>query len=139
MPRFSAQVSTELSSQIERLLREGWYADESALLEAALESFIENRSFLGDSPRLLSTFAADALNDSKPETALKFTSRALTLLGSGADTDLELYKELIELRVQSLLVLSRETEARAELEQARARLPNSPGINGWIDRLRMSE
>ena len=139
MPRVSVQISSSLSAQIERLLREGWYRDEAAVVEAALEKFIGNRSFLGDSPRLLVHFASDALNDSKPETALKFTARALALMNGDAAPDLELYKQLVELRVQSLLVLDRETEARSELEQARARLPNSPGIAGWIRRMTNDE
>lgn len=136
MRRISVQISPGLAQQIDRLLREGWYRDEQGLVEAALESFVEHRSFLGDSPRLLLGFAADALNDSKPETALRFTSRAQALLGSEPSADLEMYKAIVELRVQCLLVLGRESEARSELEAARGRLPNSPGITGWIDRLR---
>lgn len=136
MRRISVQIPPGLSQQVDRLLREGWYRDEQSLVEAALQSLVEHRSFLGDSPRLLLGFAADAMNDSKPETALKFTSRALSLIGTDPSADLELYKSIVELRVQSLLVLGREGEARSELESARDRLPNSPGIAGWIDRLR---
>lgn len=139
MPRVSTQISGAVASQIERLVREGWYRDEQAVIEAALESFVEHRSFIGDSPELLGRFAADALNESKPETALKFVARALTILGTRPDNDLQLYKSLVELRVQSLLVLGRDEEAKSCLEEAKKQLPNTPGISGWIRRMTSDE
>lgn len=139
MPRVSLQIPGNLAVQVERLVREGWYRDEQALIEAALAHFVEHRSFLGDSPELLARFAADALNVSKPETALKFTARGLALLGTAPGTDLELYKSLVELHVQSLLVMGRNEEARSTLEQAREHLPNSPGIAGWMRRMTNDE
>ncbi|HUF18133.1 MAG TPA: hypothetical protein VMS12_08850 [Thermoanaerobaculia bacterium] len=139
MPRVSTRISGSLARQMDRLVREGWYRDEEALVEAALEHFVEHRSFLGDSPELLAQVASDALENSKPETALKFAVRALTLLGTGPGVDLELYKTLVELRVQSLLVLGRDAEARSCLEEAREQLPNSPGITGWMRRMTNDE
>lgn len=139
MPRVSIQISGSLASQIERLIREGWYPDEQSLVQSALEQFVERRSFLGDSPDVLSRFAADALDHARPETALKFATRGLTLLGTGPRTDLDLYKTLVELRVQSLLVMGRDAEARISLEEAREHLPNSPGIAGWIRRMTNDE
>jgi len=86
--------------------------------------------------RMLHRFAADALNDSKPETALKFTDRALSLMSTQKITDFALYQNLIELRVQILMVLGRDDEALSSLEEAKELLPNNPTISRWIDKLR---
>jgi predicted negative regulator of RcsB-dependent stress response len=84
---------------------------------------------------MLHRFAADALNESKPDTALKFVNRALTLLTTQEVTDLNLYQVLVELRVQILLVLGRSAEALSSLEEAQQKLPNNPTIARWIERL----
>src|SRR5437870_12986262 len=136
MPRVGAEIPNELARQIERMIRDGWFPDQEAVLREALSHFVDAKSFLGDSPRMLHRFAADALNDSKPETALKFTDRALSLLSAQKVTDFTLYQNLVELRVQILLVLGRNAVALASLEKARDHLPNSPAIAKWIGRLR---
>src|SRR5438034_7356677 len=136
MPRVGAEIPSELARQIDRMIRDGWFPDQEAVLREALSHFVDAKSFLGDSPRMLHRFAADALNDSKPETALKFTDRALSLLSAQKVTDFTLYQNLVELRVQILLVLGRASEALASLEEAREQLPNNPTIAKWIERLR---
>ena len=135
MPRVGAEIPNELARQIERMIRDGWFPDQEAVLREALNQFVDAKSFLGDSPRMLHRFAADALNDSKPETALKFVDRALSLMSTQQVTDFTLYQNLIELRVQILLVLGRESDAMAALEEAREMLPNNPAIAKWIERL----
>ncbi|MGZ5477518.1 MAG: hypothetical protein ACXWH1_13615, partial [Thermoanaerobaculia bacterium] len=105
MVKLAAEIPTELARQIDRIIRDGWFPDRETVLREALSSFVDGRSFLGDSPRMLHRFAADALNDSKPETALKFVNRALSLMGGLQVTDFGLYQSLVELRVQVLLVL----------------------------------
>ena len=85
---------------------------------------------------MLHRFAADALNDSKPEVALKFVNRALSLLLTQEITDFTLYQSLVELRVQILLVLGRDADALASLEEAREKLPNNPTIARWIEKLK---
>ena len=135
MVKISADIQPELAQQIERIVRDGWFPNDQAVFREALQQFVEAKSFLGDSPRMLHRFAADALNESKPETALKFTDRALTLLSTQQVPDLSLYQMLIELRVQVLLVLGREMDAIASLEQAHEKLPNSPTISRWLERL----
>jgi hypothetical protein len=137
MARISVEISPDLEKQVERLLREGWYADRQALFGAALSQFLEGRSFMGDSPRALLRFAADALNESKPETSLKFIERGLALLTLQEVPDLNLYQGFIELRLQALLVLDREDEAVDTIEEARQRLPNNPGITAWYERLKV--
>jgi hypothetical protein len=103
---------------------------------AALRQFLDGQTYLGDSPRMLLRFAADALNESKPDTALKFAERGLALLSTMQEfPDLSLYQALVELRVQSLVVLQLEAEAIQALEEAKERLPNNPGIAAWFDRL----
>jgi len=136
MVKIAADVSPELVKEIERIVRDGWFSTEEEVFMEALHQFVEAKSFLGDSPRMLHRFAADALNESKPETALKFVSRALTLISSQPMKDLGLYQKLVELRVQILLILGRDLEALAGLEQAREHLPNSPAIAKWLDRMR---
>ncbi len=136
MPRISTDISNELSREIDRLVRDGWFPDEEAVLQEALSNFVDARSFLGDSPRMLHRFAADALNDSKPETAIRFVARGLSLIENQKMSDLALYQTLIELRVQILMVLGREPEALASLEEAREKLPNNPTIARWIERLK---
>lgn len=136
MPKVTAEIPGELSRQIDRMIRDGWFPDSEAVVREALVQFVDAKSFLGDSPRMLHRFAADALNDSKTETALKFVDRALGLLGTQQVTDFTLYQNLIELRVQILVVLGREGDALASLEEAREQLPNSPTISRWIDKLR---
>jgi len=135
MVKVSAEVSSELMRQMDRIIRDGWFPDQEAVVREALMQFIDAKSFLGDSPRMLHRFAADALNDSKPETALKFLDRALSLLSTQKLTDFTLYQSLVELRVQVLLVLGRESDALSSLEEARVHLPNNPSIAKWIEKL----
>jgi hypothetical protein len=126
----------DLSRQIERMIRDGWFPDQETLLREALSQFVDAKSFLGDSPRMAHRFAADALNDSKPETALKFIDRALSLMSNQKVTDFSLYQNLIELRVQVLMVMGREPEALASLEEAKELMPNNPTISRWIEKLK---
>jgi Arc/MetJ-type ribon-helix-helix transcriptional regulator len=136
MPKVSAEIPAELARQIDRIIRDGWFPDQEAVVREALMQFVDAKSFLGDSPRMLHRFAADSLNDSKPETALKFVDRALSLLAAQQVTDFTLYQSLIELRVQILVVMGREGDALVSLEEAREHLPNSPSIPRWIDKLK---
>ena len=136
MVKVAADIPTELARQIDRIIRDGWFPDQDSVLREALHHFVAGKSFLGDSPRMLHRFAADALNDSKPDTALKFVSRALALVERQELTDYSLYQSLVELRVQILLVLERKADAIAALEEARERLPNNPAIAKWLERLR---
>lgn len=137
MPKVTADISNEVARQIDRIVRDGWFADEGAVFREALEQFVEAKSFLGDSPRMLHRFAADALNESKPDTALKFVDRALSLLSTQEVADLHLYQQLVELRVQILLIVGREQDAITSLEEAQERLPNNPSIRKWLERLRV--
>jgi len=105
MVKVAADIPTDLARQIDRIIRDGWFPDQEAIVREALNHFVDAKSFLGDSPRMLHRFAADALNDSKPDTSLKFVDRALSLLTAQQMTDFALYQALIELRVQVLLVL----------------------------------
>jgi Arc/MetJ-type ribon-helix-helix transcriptional regulator len=139
MSKVTAEIPPDLSRQIERIVRDGWFPDEETVLREALLQFVDAKSFLGDSPRMLHRFAADALNDSKPETALKFVDRALSLMSTQKVTDFSLYQNLIELRVQILMVLGREEEALNSLEEAKELMPNSPTIARWIERLNKSK
>ena len=132
MSKVTAEISPELSKQIDRIIRDGWFPDEETVVREALLQFVDVKSFLGDSPRMLHRFAADALNDSKPE----FADRALSLMSSQKVTDFSLYQNLIELRVQTLLVLGRDSEALGSLEEAKELLPNNPTIARWIDKLK---
>ncbi|HEY5611512.1 MAG TPA: hypothetical protein VIL97_09910 [Thermoanaerobaculia bacterium] len=136
MVKISAEVSPNIVNQIERMVRDGWFQSPEAVIKEALEQFVEAKSFLGDSPRMLHRFAADAINESKPDTALKFVDRALTLLANQKVADLTLYQALIELRVQILLIIGRSEDALSSLEEAREKLPNNPTISKWIERLR---
>lgn len=133
--KVSAEIPNELSRQIERIIRDGWFPDQETVVREALLQFVDAKTFLGDSPRMLHRFAADALNDSKPEVALKFVNRALSLMSGQQITDFTLYQSLVELRVQILLVLGREPDALLSLEEARERMPNNPTIAKWIERL----
>jgi len=135
MPKVAAEIPNELSRQIDRIIRDGWFPDQETVVREALLQFVDAKSFLGDSPRMLHRFAADALNDSKPDVALKFVNRALSLFSNDALTDFTLYQALIELRVQILLVLGREADALVSLEEAREKLPNNPTIARWIEKL----
>lgn len=135
VPRLTAEIPNELSRQIDRIIRDGWFPDHDTVVREALLQFVDAKSFLGDSPRMLHRFAADALNDSKPEVALKFVSRGLSLLASHDTIDYALYQALVELEVQVLLVLGREAEALVVLEEAREKLPNNPTVARWITKL----
>lgn len=135
MPKLTIEIDANLKKGIDRLVRDGWFSDEGAVVVEALRQFVEARTYLGDSPPLLHRFAADALNASKPETALKFVSRGLTLLSGQELADLTLYQQLVELKVQTLVILDRVDEAVAMLEEAKERLPNSPAIESWVRRL----
>ncbi len=136
MVKVATEIPTELARQIDRIIRDGWFPDQETVLREALHQFVDAKSFLGDSPRMLHRFAADALNDSKPETALKFVSRAMALLANEELTDFNLFQAMIELRVQILLVLDREADALAALEEAREKMPNNPTIRKWIEKLK---
>jgi Arc/MetJ-type ribon-helix-helix transcriptional regulator len=136
MPKLTIEISPELARQIDRVLRDGWFASEETLVREAIQQFVESRSFLGDSPRMIHRFAADALNESKPETALKFADRAMSLLVVQKLPDLKLYQQLVELRVQVLLVLGRDSDALAQVEEAKERLPNNPAIDKWLQKLK---
>ncbi|HEY8849117.1 MAG TPA: hypothetical protein VIO12_07485 [Thermoanaerobaculia bacterium] len=135
MAKVQSDIPPDLSRQIERIIRDGWFPDQETVVREALLQFVDAKTFLGDSPRMLHRFAADALNDSKPETALKFVDRALSLMLSQKITDFSLYQNLVELRVQILLVFGRLADALASLEEAREHLPNNPNIARWIERL----
>ena len=135
MVKVATEISSDLARQIERIIRDGWFPDQDAVVREALSQFVDAKSFLGDSPRMLHRFAADALNDSKPETALKFVARALSLLSTQPLTDYALYQSLVELQVQVMLVLGQTADALASLELARVQLPNNPTIARWIERL----
>ena len=135
MPKLTTDIPNELSRQIDRIIRDGWFPDEETVVREALLQFVDAKSFLGDSPRMLHRFAADALNDSKPEVALKFVSRGLSLLSGQEITDFTLYQSLVELRLQVLMVLGREADALASAEEAREKMPNNPAIARWIERL----
>ena len=135
MVKVAAEIPSDLARQIDRIIRDGWFPDQEAIVKEALSHFVDAKSFLGDSPRMLHRFAADALNDSKPDTALKFVDRALSLLTAQQVTDFALYQSLIELRVQVLLVLDRKRDAIATLEEAKEQLPNNPTIARWLEKL----
>jgi Arc/MetJ-type ribon-helix-helix transcriptional regulator len=137
--KVSAEIPNELARQIDRIIRDGWFADEEAVVREALLQFVDAKSFLGDSPRMLHRFAADALNDSKPDVALKFVDRALSLMNGQQMTDFHLHQSLVELRVQILLVLGRESDALTTLEEAREKMPNNPTIAKWIEKVRKNQ
>lgn len=136
MPKVTADIPHELARQIDRIIRDGWFSDQEAVVREALLHFVDAKSFLGDSPRMLHRFAADALNDSKPEVALKFVARALSLMAGQDITDFTLYQSLVELRVQILLVLGRDDDALAAAEEGREKLPNNPAVARWIEKLK---
>jgi Arc/MetJ-type ribon-helix-helix transcriptional regulator len=138
MVKVNADIPTELARQIDRIIRDGWFPDQETIVREALNNFVEHKSFLGDSPRMLHRFAADALNDSKPDTALRFVNRALSLLTGQQVTDFALYQALVELRVQILLVMDRQADAVAALEEAKEQLPNNPTIAHWLEKLTKS-
>ena len=138
MVKVNAEIPSDLARQIDRIIRDGWFPDQETIVREALNQFVDAKSFLGDSPRMLHRFAADALNDSKPDTALKFVNRALSLLGSQQVQDFALYQALVELRVQILLVLDRKPDAVAALEEAKEQLPNNPTIARWLEKLTKS-
>jgi Arc/MetJ-type ribon-helix-helix transcriptional regulator len=138
MVKVNADIPSDLARQIDRIIRDGWFPDQETIVREALNQFVDAKSFLGDSPRMLHRFAADALNDSKPDTALKFVNRALSLLGSQQVQDFALYQALVELRVQILLVLDRKPDAIAALEEAKEQLPNNPTIARWLEKLTKS-
>src|SRR6476620_9759289 len=114
--RITTEIPGDLSRAIDRIIRDGWFPDEETVVREALHQFVDTKSFLGDSPRMLHRFAADALNESKADTALKFVSRAMALIAGQEMTDFGLYQSLVELKVQILLVLNRKGEAVTALE-----------------------
>jgi Arc/MetJ-type ribon-helix-helix transcriptional regulator len=136
MPKVTTEIPSELSRHMDRMIREGWFPDQESIVREALSQFVDAKAFLGDSPRMLHRFAADALNDSKPEVALKFVSRAMSLMALSSVTDFALYQAIAELRVQILMVLGRDDDALASAEEAREKLPNNPTIAKWIEKLR---
>lgn len=136
MPKVSADIPHELARQIDRIIRDGWFADQEAVVREALLHYVDAKSYLGDSPRMLHRFAADALNESKPDVALKFVSRALSLMENQEITDFTLFQSLVELRVQILLVLGRDDDALQVAEEAREKLPNNPAVARWIEKLK---
>jgi len=138
MVKVNVDIPSDLARQIERIIRDGWFPDQETIVREALNQFVDAKSFLGDSPRMLHRFAADALNDSKPDTALKFVNRALSLLTGQQVQDFALYQALVELRVQILLVLDRKPDAVAALEEAKEQLPNNPTIAHWLEKLTKS-
>ncbi len=137
--KVTTDIPNDLARQIDRIIRDGWFPDQETVLREALNQFVDAKSFLGDSPRMLHRFAADALNDSKPDVALKFVHRALSLMSNQKLTDFTLYQSLVELRVQVLLVLGRDVDALSSLEEAREHMPNNPTIARWIERLSKSK
>src|ERR1051325_2709942 len=139
MAKVTADIPNELSRQIDRIIRDGWFPDQESIVREALHQFVDAKSFLGDWPRLLHPSPADALNDSKPDVALKFVNRAISLLTQNKVTDFALYQALVELRVQILLVMGREDDALASLEEAREQLPNNPTIAKWIEKLKKNK
>ncbi len=134
--KVTTDIPPTLSKQIDRIVRDGWFPDHETVVREALAQFVDAKTYLGDSPRMLHRFAADALNDSKPETALKFVDRAVSLISNQKVTDFTLYQSLIELRVQILLVLGRDEDALSSLEEAKDLMPNNPSIARWIDKLK---
>lgn len=136
MVKISTDVSPELARQMDRIIKEGWFPSQEALLKEALLRFVEGKTFLGDSPQMLHRFAADAINESKPDTALKFVNRGLSLLSSQKVPDLTLYQSMVELRVQTLLIMGRNADAMLALEEAKEKLPNSPNITKWMLKVR---
>ena len=102
-------------------------------------AFDSDADVLAEYTEFLVSYAADALNDSKPEVALKFVTRALSLMSGQTMTDFTLYQALVELRVQILLVLGRDEEALASAEEAKEKLPNNPAIARWIEKLRKNK
>ena len=133
--RITTEIPADLSRQIDRIIRDGWFPDQEAVIREALQQFVDAKSFLGDSPRMLHRFAADALNDSKPDVALKFVDRGLSLLSNHKLSDFALYQSLVELRVQILIIAGREGDALSSLEEAREKMPNNPSIAKWIEKL----
>ncbi len=136
MPKITIDVDAVLNKQIERIVRDGWFSDPGAVVLESLRQFVEAKTYLGDSPPMLHRFAADALNASKPDTALKFVSRGIALLSSQDLADLTLYQKLVELKVQVLLVLDRKDDAVAALNEAKEKLPNNPFIDNWLKKLK---
>ena len=57
--RITTEIPGDLSRQIDRIIRDGWFADQEAVVREALQQFVDAKSFLGDSPRMLHRFAAD--------------------------------------------------------------------------------
>jgi len=135
MPKIATEIPNDLSREVDRVIREGWFPDEESVVREALKQLVDHQTFLGDSPRMLHRFAADALNESKPETALKFIERAVSLLDSQKMPDLALFQQLVELRVQILMVLDRLDDALFSLQSAKEKLPNNPVIQRWIEKL----
>jgi len=135
MAKITIDLGDDMVREVDRIVRDGWYRSSEEVVTEAIRQYVGAKTYLGDSPRMLQRFAADALNESKPETALKFADRSLSLLTCHKLADLTLYQQIVELRVQILLVLDRYEEARSTLEEAREKLPNSPSILRWLERV----
>lgn len=139
MPKIEAEIPASLARELDRIVRDGWYGDQEDIVRVALETFVEGRTFLGDSPRMLLRFAADALNESQPQVALRFAERGLARLTETDRYDRALYQQFVELQIQLLLIVGRQPDAVLMVEEARSRLPNNPGIQRWAARLGVAE
>lgn len=135
MPKIATEIPQDLAREVDRVVREGWFPDADAVVREALKQLVDHQTFIGDSPRMLHRFAADALNESKPETALKFIERAVSLLEMQKMPDLGVFQQLVELRVQILMVLDRLDDALFSLHAAKEKMPNNPVIQRWIEKL----
>lgn len=136
MASLKVDLPYNLEQQVKRVVKEGWFKSAEEVAIEALQQYVGGKSYLGDSPAMLLSFAADALNESKPEVALKFVDRALSMADSDRMGDLSLYKSLVELKVQVLMVMDDREEAARTLEEAREKLPNNPSITRWLETFR---
>ena len=61
LAKLTAEVPGEIAREIDRIVRDGWFPDQETVVREALSQFVDGKSFLGDSPRLLHRFGADAI------------------------------------------------------------------------------